>query len=261
VFVFVDGEGADGLEGNFYMTVEKRLWYASPCDRVNDDPRVLDVTSVGAAGQTYLGTLANAVNSMHSGGGTCGGYSCDNTDWMGGSSCHGSSSGNMFWPAEVEFKVDREWGTGNSTYCLVTDESVTNPADIVITYAERADPDAPSICDETYSSGFGWCAHNNFGSNAKTQFTINEGEFFLFGVSEYNYRNKPCVPGIDNCNFKLTVYEGPCPATCVAYTTWYGGGLTGTRNMTGGTGSTTMAANTSAAAMSYNTYGGAKDQL
>jgi hypothetical protein len=215
VFIFVDGEGGDGIEGNFYLSVEKREWSASPCDRVNDDPRVYDVTNVGASGETFLGSLDNVVNSMHAGSGTCGGYTCADS-WSGGSSCHSSSAGNKFWPAEVQFKVDREWGTGDGTYCFMTDESVTNAADLVLTYAERSDPDALSICDETYWVGSSWCRHNNMGSNVNLQISVPEGGFYLFGVGEYNYRNRPCLSSMDNCNFKLTVYEGLCPVACIA---------------------------------------------
>jgi hypothetical protein len=218
VFIFIDGEGADAtLGGNFYLTVEKRLWFASPCDRVNDDPRVYDVTNVGTAGQTFLGTLQNAVNSGHSAAGPCAGYSCDDADWSGGTTCHSiTGSGNMFWPAAVNFKIDREWGTGGATYCFTTDESITGPADVVFTYYKRSNPDAPSICDESYSYALNWCKHNNYGSNARLQLSVAEGDFWLVDLSEYAYRNKPCVPGIDNCNFKLTVTEGACPVTCVS---------------------------------------------
>jgi hypothetical protein len=166
----------------------------------------------------------------------------------------------MFWPAEVQFKVDRT-GLGGATYCFVTDEAVTNAADLVLSYSLRDPSGQLTICDASYTYYNSWCSRNSSGSSIKLPISIGAGQFVLFGLSQYTYRSKPCVPGIDNCNFKLTVYEGACPPTCVAYTTWYGGGLTGTSTMPGGSGSATMVGNTSAAAASYNSYGGAKDQL
>jgi hypothetical protein len=246
VFIFIDGEGADGVQGNFHLSVEKRVWSASPCDRRNDDPRVYDVTTVGPGGQVFLGNLTGAVNSMHSKSGTCGGYSCSDSDWVGGSACHASTSGNKFWPAEVHFKVDRKKGAGNSKYCFITDESVTNAADAVLTYAKRVDSDAPSICDEVYDTGGSspvpWCARNNSGSNVKLELTVKDGEFWLFGLSEYAYRNRPCLAGTDNCNFKIAVYEGSCPLSCtsIVYTgTYTATGVSGDVNF--GTGTVTTA--------------------
>jgi hypothetical protein len=212
VFLFIDGVNAD--VGEFQITIERRKWYASPCDRVNDDARVFDVTHPGASGQTYLGSLENVVNSMHWGMGACGGYECTNW-WAGETSCHDGSTANQFWPNTEHFKVHRQTGEGSATYCIQSDEAIADPADLVVEVHQRTYSSAITICDETYSD-FG-CAHNNLGANTRYSFTANEDQLYLIGVSQHSMLNRPCLPSMgDNCNYKISIYEGPCPATCNA---------------------------------------------
>jgi len=211
VFVYVDGVGGD--VGNFYLTVEKVRWWASPCDRVNDDPRVYDVTHPDPGGSTYIGTLEGVVNSMHSFSGICGGYDCGNASWSGNTLCHGVGAANQFWPNTETFKIHRSTSEGASTYCIMTDEAVTDAADLVLQAWRRANAGAISICDESY-----WdegCVRNNSGNNIKRQFNAAAGELYLLALSQYAWSNRPCDPGLaDDCNYKITVIEGICPVVC-----------------------------------------------
>jgi hypothetical protein len=219
VFVFVDGVTA--AQGNFYLTVEKRRWWAGPCDRVDDDGRVYDVTQVGAAGETFQGTFEGVVNSVHSCGGNCGGYGCD-CAFSGKSACHGTGDATAFWPNQEVFKIHRPPGAGAASYCITTDESIPSSADIVMNIARRRSTDALTICDESYES-YG-CARNNKGSNIRWQVDAAEDNLYLIEVSQYQRINRVCSPTRgDNCYYRFKVTEGACPASCVAPSTWYGG--------------------------------------
>ncbi len=214
VFIFVDGVTV--VPGNFEITIERRKWYASPCDRINDDARVFDLTHPEAGGATYLGSLDNVVNSFHSGFGACGGYNCSPTAWTGAFfGCHDGSTPNQFWPNAEYFKIHRQTGEGASAYCIVTDESVASGADLVVEVYKRSNATALTICDESYG-GFG-CERDNFGNNIKYTLNAAEGELYLIGFSQYAGTDRPCTSGapyFDNCNYKITVYEGTCPAIC-----------------------------------------------
>ncbi|MDJ0762635.1 MAG: LamG domain-containing protein [Myxococcota bacterium] len=228
VFVFIDG--VDSTKGNFYLTVEKRRWWAGPCDRINDDARVYDVTHVGTTGETFTGTLANVVNSVHDCGGSCGGYGCD-CGWSGKTSCHGSGSENEFWPNSEHFKIFRTAAEGSQNYCIETDESIADAADLVVDVSRRRSG-ALTICDESYS-GVG-CRRNNDGNNVRWEFTAAADRLYLIGVSQYSRINKVCSPaGGDDCNYQITVTEGGCPAACVDPSTWYGGPILGTYTVDG----------------------------
>lgn len=219
VFIFVDGVTAS--QGNFYLTVEKRRWWAGPCDRVDDDGRVYDITRVGAAGETFQGTLENAVNSVHGSGGSCGGYGCEGT-FAGKSSCHGSGDASAFWPNQEMFKIHRQPGTGAGTYCITTDESISGGADLVMKLTRRRSTEALTICDESYES-FG-CARNNIGGNIQWQVAAAEDDLYLIEVSQYQRINRVCTPSQgDNCLYRFEVKEGACPSKCVLPSTWYGG--------------------------------------
>ncbi len=211
VFIFVDGVAAES--GDFKVTVEKREWSAGPCDRVDDDTRIFDVTHPEPGGSVYMGTFENTVNSMHAGGGSCGGYNC-NGAFSGRTSCHGSGSANPFWPNDVNFKIHRSAAEGDGNYCIITNESITGGADLVVDMIRRWDSNAFTICDESYSGM--WCERNNFGNSIKEEFTAGAGELYLLSISEYGFRDEPCDPNAgDDCYFELTVYEGACPLVCL----------------------------------------------
>ncbi|MDD5307886.1 MAG: hypothetical protein PHU25_11250 [Deltaproteobacteria bacterium] len=227
VFIFVDGVTAadPANEGNFYVTVQRQEWSASPCDRVNDDARVFDLTSAGGSGATWIGTLSSVVNSMHAGSGDCGGYSCDNNDWGGATACHEAGTANEFWPNTEHFKIERSPGTGNRKYCIMTDEAGLTRADLVLSIDQKTGG-GNGICSASYS-GVG-CAHNTTKSGSltllpttagdiKAEFTANEGVLYLVQLSEYAQRTQPCgtVSG-DKCDYKLTVTEYGCPPTCAS---------------------------------------------
>lgn len=209
VFIFVDG--TNDTMGDFYLTVEKRTWWSSPCDRVNDDMRVYDVTHPAGGEADYKGSLEDVVNSMHSGGGgVCGGYDCRNTAWGGVTGKHQSGyAANQFWPAAEHFKIHRQSGEGRSWYCFRTNESVADAADLVVTLWSRL-AGWQTICDAWYYYENAW--RNNWGGNVKVELRADAGTLYFFTVSERAYRNRPCRSDRgDNCNYSITVTEGRCP--------------------------------------------------
>ena len=218
VFVFVDGvnfaSAGGGLEGDFYITVKKQAWNAGPCDRTNDDMRLFDVTDVDYTGATYLGTLANVVNSLHSAGGSCGGYSCANS-WSGTTGCHGAGAANEFWPNTETFMISRAVGTGSQTYCFQTDESMAGAADIVIS-AEEVDPADKSICSATVADlGCDHTAGTGAAGGISTEFTADEGITYQVNLSSYAKLDRPCgAQAVYGCLYKLKVSKGSCPPTC-----------------------------------------------
>ncbi len=211
VFIFMDGAQSD--KGNFYLTVEKRKWSASPCDRVNDDPRVFDVTHPGVDGATWTGTLENVVNSMHAGGGDCGGYNCANS-WSGRTSCHASGSANEFWPNTEIFKIHRGWDEGNANYCIKSEENFLGAADLVGQIYRRSYSGATTICDESYYNV--GCGHDDVGNNLQFEFVANAGQLYLVEFSQYAHTTRVCDPGLgDDCLYEISVYEGSCPMDCL----------------------------------------------
>ncbi len=256
VFVFVDGVTSD--RGNFYLTVEKRRWWAGPCDRVADDSRVYDLTNSSSYGDVFLGTLEGTVNSVHGGSGSsCGGYDCNT--FSGRSTCHASGTANAFWPNQEWFKIHRQTGRRSSPYCVISDESISGGADLV-TQLYQASSTSLTICDASYSS-LG-CARNNSGSNIKYEFTADEGILYLLGVSRYQVSNRVCTPSAgDTCRYKLSVYSGPCPAACRAPSTWYSGSVSGTFtvNGTGFAPSAVISGNTTSSSNSYDPGAGGWD--
>lgn len=211
VFIYMDG--VSSTTGNFYLTVERERWYASPCDRVNDDPRVYDVTHPGSGGSTYLGSLEGVVNSMHVGTGstTCGGYDCW-AGWSGATSCHGSGTENQFWPNQEHFKIHRTTAEGAGTYCVQTDESISGAADLSMSLWRRDPWGGPiTICDQSYYNE--GCRHNNSGGNIQWQINAAANELYMIEISNYAKITSPCT---GNCNYSLTVTEGACPFTCAS---------------------------------------------
>lgn len=219
VFIYMDGVAA--ATGNFYLTIERERWYASPCDRVNDDPRVYDVTHPGTGGSTYLGSLENVVNSMHAGGvsTTCGGYDCW-SGWAGKTACHQggldawgdpvSPFPNQFWPNQEHFKIHRSVAEGPGVYCFETNEAVAGAADLVMSMWRRDPWGGPTtICDQSYYDE--GCRRNNSGNNVMWRVDAAANELYLIEVSTYTQLTAPCTA---NCNYSLKVTEGPCPVTC-----------------------------------------------
>jgi hypothetical protein len=209
VFIFIDG--VDGAVGNFYLTVEKKRWWASPCDRINDDPRVYDITHPDPGGSEYIGTLEGVVNSMHSAGGPCGGYACSNLAWAGKTGCHGVGAANQFWPNTEIFKIHRSASDGPGIYCIETDESIPDPADLTIQVWRRANMGAISICDESYwNEG---CRYNNIFPDTQRELNAGAGQLYLVAVSQYSWLDRPCDPGMgDDCHYNITVTDAPCGA-------------------------------------------------
>ena len=228
VFVFIDG--VDGSQGNFYMTVEKRRWWSGPCDRINDDARVYNVTDVGTSGETFQGTFEGVVNSMHSSGGSCGGYSCT-SGWGGRSNCHEYSTPTAFWPNQEIFKIQRRSAQGSAVYCITTDESITDGADIVSVLVKRRSG-ALTICDESYSTV--GCQRNSVGNNIQWEFTASPGELYLVEFSQYENLGRVCSPSAgDDCLYKISVYTGGCPVTCTGPSSFYSGSVAGTFTIDG----------------------------
>ncbi len=216
VLIFVDGDlpqpsPAAPNEGSFYISVERKRWTASPCDRRDDDARVFDVTSASGAGAVWTGSLENVVNSMHdstyASTGSCGGYNCANT-WAGSSTAHASGTPNEFWPNAEYFKVQRPSGSGSSEYCVYTDENIPSAADLVFQLWSRQS--GAGICDATYSNDV--AIRNTHNSNVMYRFTAAQNVLYVLNISEHKYRNRPCAPGLgDLCNYKLRVRQGACP--------------------------------------------------
>ncbi len=229
IFVFIDGIG--GASGNFYLTVERQPLQASPCARANDDTRVYDITDVGAAGQTFLGTLDGVVNSEPATGGACGGHDC--ATWPSPTGCHqGGYAANEFWPNREYFKIHRNLADGDQTYCIQTDESVDNAADLTIVGARRTDSQALTICSDAYTPID--CRHDDAGGNVEWEFTAGAGELYLFSLSQWGYTNRPCNSALgDDCHYALTVTEGPCPSDCVDPQSWYGAAVNGVYTVEG----------------------------
>jgi hypothetical protein len=169
---------------------------------------------------------------MHSAGGSCGGYSCSNTAWSGKTGCHGAGLANEFWPNAEIFKIHRSTADGAGTYGVMTDETVRAAADLVVTVWRRADSGAATICDEGYF--YGGCRRNNFGNNVVWEINASANQLYLVWASQYSWSDAPCDSGGgDSCNYSLIVEEGPCPAACVDWSTWYGGVLMGAHTVTG----------------------------
>ncbi len=222
VFVFIDG--VDGSQGNFYVTVEKRRWWAGPCDRVNDDGRVYDVTNVGETGETFQGTLESTVNSFHACGGDCGGYGCD-CGWTGRSSCHQNAAATELWPNQEYFKIHRNAFEGSATYCISSDETIADGADLVMALKKRRNG-ADTICDESYSTV--GCRHDSHGDNVQWEFTADPNTLYLVEISQYAKINRLCTPSAgDDCNYRINVREGACPVACRDVTAWYSNGVEG----------------------------------
>jgi hypothetical protein len=216
--VYVDGSG--GKTGNFYLTVEKVPWVSSPCERVDDDVRITNSTSVGAGGKTYYDTINDRVNSDHSyTSSTCGGYDCTPT-WTGNNACHSTSiSANQFWPAESYYNIFS--ASASSTYCVTTSAPASNALDAVVTLYKATG--ATDICYEPFT--YVDCARNNYlSTNEKMEFTAVAGTQYLIGVSRYTGLNRPCLnTSGDSCDFNINIAQGACPTTCVALSSWYSG--------------------------------------
>jgi len=227
IFIFVDA--TNGEQGNFTLTVDHRNWNASPIERINDDPRVYDVTNAENGGSVYMGTLANAVNSRHASNGACGKYNCaDPTVWTGKSTgalgatpgCHGSGAANEFWPNAEYFKIHRPASSGDQPYCITTDESGTNSADLVLDVLTRAinapgqtiTPIFVGSNPVNYKEDLA-CKHNNKSVNAMIEIPGRADVLYLIGVSQANHTCSPCDPATKKCDYKFTVTPGNCPTT------------------------------------------------
>ena len=66
------------------------------------------------------------------------------------------------------------------------------------------------------------------------EITADPGQLYLVWVSQYAWTDRPCDSGSgDDCNYELTVTEGPCPVSCVAPSAWYSGSVVGTYTIDG----------------------------
>lgn len=240
--IYVDGSA--GAEGDFYLTVEKVPWYPSPCERANDDARVVDITHSGSSGTTYSGTLENIVNSDHAGTGTtCGGYDCA-AGFAGDTGCHAPYAANEHWPAKSYFTIFRDDSDGSQLYCIRTADPSGNALDAVLTMEHAPGPQnicyedftaATDAADEASCTDGDCCAYNNYlTSNAEIEFTAQVNTQYKIGVSRYGGLERPCVNSAgDNCDFELVVREGACPAGCIPLADWYEGSSGGTLTLDG----------------------------
>ncbi len=255
LFIVVDGVGGDS--GNFYLTVERQAQEGGPCARANDDTRVFDLTDVDSGGETFLGTLAGAINSEPAGGGDCGGHDCASVPAESG--CHeGGFGANAFWPNNVFFQIHRDTAEGDGTYCIRTDESIADGADLTLVVSQRDDNTATSICNEPYTELS--CRNDIVGNNIQWEFSATAGELYLFSLSQHDGINRPCDDASDSCRYALTVSQGGCPFTCYNLDNWYGGGIAGTYTVNGeGSGfspSNTITGSTAGASNDYDEVGG-----
>jgi hypothetical protein len=206
--IFVDG--SNGETGNFYLTVEKRKQSASPCERVGDNPRIVDVTKASASGDTYNSTIENLVNSRHvtAGSTACGGYNCTDA-WAKDGTCHSASTANAFWPSWEGFVINRAAGSGSQTYCITASPTATNGLDPVLTVMSKAG--ATRACKQDLAVNT--CQHANYlSTKSQVQLTASAGTLYLIEVSRYNGLQRPCLNASgDKCDFTLTVKAGTCP--------------------------------------------------
>lgn len=207
VMVYVDGSHGDN--GNFYLTVEKRKQPGSVCERVNDNPRIIDVTDAPAAGMTYSSTVENLANSRHvtTGATTCGGYDCTE-EWVKDGTCHSAAgTANAFWPAAESFKIYRD--SGLQTYCITAAPAASNGLNPVVTVMEKAGTANPCFANLTVNT----CSHANYlSTQSQVQFTAAAGTVYLIEVSRYGGLTRPCLNASgDNCDYTLTVKAGTCP--------------------------------------------------
>ncbi|MBN2717370.1 MAG: hypothetical protein JXX14_16070 [Deltaproteobacteria bacterium] len=208
VYIHVDGAVA-GDEGEFALKVERMAWQNGACERINDGPRVYDVTDVSTS-HIYRGNLTGVANSNHTNlTSTCGGYDCTPT-WYGLNSAHTGGTPNEFWPNAAYFKIQP---TADTNYCITTDHSsVTGGVNPVLEVVEMLTPpfDNPKNLCQGYTgvvTGGGNVAEGPDGIS----FLGEAGSVYLVKLSQRDEITSPC--GAD-CNYRMQVSEGICGAYC-----------------------------------------------
>lgn len=215
VFIFIDGVSAK--KGNFHVSVEKKKWYAGPCDRANDDARTVEVTNVGSSGEYFIGTLEDVVNHWQVPAGnhdpSCAGILCG--DYPPGSTtvewrnigCHENKPANQFWPNFQDFRIEPQI---DSWYCIKTVENIPDSADLTINAFQRVDSNALPACNTSYYNM--GCAHNNISKrDAGFEFKAKAGQKYRISISMYNWMNRPCGSRAnDDCKFKVHIKQGRC---------------------------------------------------
>lgn len=207
VYVYVDG--AAGQFGNFTLTVERREWDNGQCERINDDPRVYDITNIPSSSQgIYRGNLERVANSDHNATfDTCGGYNCPaSIVWDGDNAAHEPASvPNPFWPNAAYFKIQPDTATD---YCIRTDATgVTNHIEAVVEV--RRLTDNKDLCHGSYTP-----VAAELGSTG-VELSAGVGETYLVLVSNYYEQAAACIEGSNTCNYRLIVEEGPCPPPAI----------------------------------------------
>ena len=206
VLVFVDGATA-ARKGDFTLSVERRAWNASPCERINDDPRVYDITLGPAAGAegVYQGNLRQAVNSWHQGtGSACGGFPCTDT-WQGVTPDH-TGLASKFWPNVEYFKIHPLPGAPTRDYCVKLVAPTNDAADAVVEVRyPKAAPHTGALCA---LNSYDLLGTAKVGDNGVTISDVAANDLYLVGVSNRTALTAPCTA---NCNYQLEVTEGACP--------------------------------------------------
>ncbi|MBN2715379.1 MAG: hypothetical protein JXX14_05960, partial [Deltaproteobacteria bacterium] len=212
VYIHVDGATAAD-EGNFTLKVARVAWQNGACERVNDAPRVYDVTDVSST-RIYRGNLTGVANSDHTDfSSDCGGYDCAAT-WFGTTSAHTAGTANAFWPNAAFFKVQP---TSNTTYCVTTDHTgVTGGIDPVLEVVELTTlpfNNPKNLCQGYTSPISGVPAAE--GPDG-VGFLGESGKVYLVKLSERDENTAPCTA---NCNYRMVVSEDICGEYCAPTTT------------------------------------------
>lgn len=207
VYIHLDG-ATTGDAGNFSVTVERLLWQNGQCERVNDGPRVYDITDV-SSDRVYRGNLVNVANSSHSSTDeTCGGYDCSAT-WSGRTTAHASGTANAYWPNAAFFKIQP---TEETVYCIQTDHTgVTGGIDPILEVLElgyTSLDNTKNLCQGDTAAIVG--AYPEEGANG-IDFVAQPGKVYLVKISEKGPNFSVCT---SDCNYRMLVSEGYCGATC-----------------------------------------------
>ena len=211
VYIHVDGATAAD-EGNFTIKVERKLWNNGQCERVNDGPRVYDVTDASSE-RVYRGNLIGVANSDHSATDTtCAGYDCSAT-WEGKTAVHDLSSANAFWPNAAFFKIQPQ---SDTEYCVRVDNTgVTGAIDSVLEVRQLdVSPlnNYKDICQGNTSPVSGADA---VPGAVGIDFVAEAGQTYLVMLSEVGPNSAVCA---SDCNYRLVVNEGSCGPSCTPTT-------------------------------------------
>lgn len=216
VFIFVDGDRASD-EGQFFISVERKVWKPVICERMKDDGAWFDLANVDGAGAKWRFRFHDAVNTMHSGsspGRDCW-YNCDFKTTWGGALSGSTKSPNDFWPPRIYMKLDRTGYKSGADYCMMADEtdtpSANNMADATIQVWERAKGYEGLCKTGVYARAE---ARDNSGDNkqnAMLQYYFDTANPYIVSPTIFTYQDRPCSETTDqDCNIDIRMRRGKC---------------------------------------------------